>query len=172
MIGRFSQAAHSRINADIVAQVPALYRSERWSRLANIFSRGSCHDSDTASLLHVQALSITTVPSLAPIRSQLRRQGIMTPCAQPLDPAEKTFSEEPDAIKTSPPLSPSLAGANYYPDGGIYDNLEDDWLLSSDVGELSLFDFLDSLAVVPITLDKLNQRFREQSRDVHPRVSI
>jgi hypothetical protein len=97
----------------------------------------------------------------------------MTPCAQPLDPAEKTFSEEPDPIKTSPPpLSPSLAGANYYPDGGIYDNLEDDWLLSSDVGELSLFDFLDSLAVVPITLDKLNQRFREQSRDVHPRVSI
>lgn len=91
----------------------------------------------------------------------------MSPPSQPLDPAETTLSEEPEEIKSSPPVfRRSLSSANFAPDGDLYDNLDDDWLFSSDVGELSLFDFLDTLAVVPVTLDKLNQRFRLQSREV------
>jgi hypothetical protein len=72
-----------------------------------------------------------------------------------------------DSSKASPPhLSRSLSSANFSPNGDLYDSLDDDWLLSSETGELSLFDFLDAFSVVPQTLDKLNQRFKLQSREV------
>jgi hypothetical protein len=74
-----------------------------------------------------------------------------------------------DSSKASPPhLSRSLSSANFSPNGDLYDSLDDDWLLSSETGELSLFDFLDAFSVVPQTLDKLNQRFKLQSREVLP----
>jgi hypothetical protein len=86
---------------------------------------------------------------------------------EPPEPAETTLTDEPEPLKSSSPsFSRSLSSANYSPDGGHYDSLDDEWLMSSDLGELSLFDFLDSLAVVPLTLDKLNQRFKLQSREV------
>ena len=65
-----------------------------------------------------------------------------------------------------PPISRSLSSANFSPNGDLYDTLDEDWLLSSDMGELSLFDFFDSLSVIPVTLDKLNQRLKLQSREV------
>jgi len=69
-----------------------------------------------------------------------------------------------DSSKASPPhFSRSLSSANFSPNGDLYDSLGDDWLLSSETGELSFFDFLD------VTLDKLNQRFKSQSREVLPR---
>jgi hypothetical protein len=77
------------------------------------------------------------------------------------------LSEEPTEIKPSPPhLSRSLSSANFDPNGDVYESLDEDWLVSSETGELSLFDFLDGLSVVPETLDKLNQRLRVQSREV------
>ena len=60
----------------------------------------------------------------------------------------------------------SLSSANFSANGDLYDSLDDDWLLSSETGELSFFDFLDGFSVVPVTLDKLNQRFKLQSREV------
>ena len=72
-----------------------------------------------------------------------------------------------DSSKASPPhLHRSLASANFSANGDLYDSLDDDWLVSSETGELSLFDFLDGFSVVPVTLDKLNQRFKLQSREV------
>jgi len=76
-----------------------------------------------------------------------------------------------DGDEQEPPASPvffkrSLSSANFSPNGDLYESLDEEWLLSSDTGELSLFDFLDSLSVIPLTLDKLNQRFRLQSREV------
>ena len=78
-----------------------------------------------------------------------------------------------DSSKASPPhLSRSLSSANFSSNGDLYDSLDDNWLLSSETGELSLFDFLDSFSVVPVTLDKLNQRFKLQSREVLPRPEL
>src|SRR5271170_1466097 len=77
-------------------------------------------------------------------------------------PEQKAISEP-----SSPPhFSRSLSGANFSPNGDLYDSLDDDWLLATETGELSLFDFLDSFSVVPQTLDKLNQRFKLQSQGV------
>ena len=83
------------------------------------------------------------------------------------EPAEKL--EASDEKPVPPEFRRSLSSANFAPNGDLYDSLEDDWLTSSNVGELSLFDFLDSFSVLPETLDKLNQRFKLQSREVpHP----
>src|SRR5438046_6148542 len=72
-----------------------------------------------------------------------------------------------DSAKGSPrQFNGSLSNANFSANGDFYDSLDDDWLVSSETGELSLFDFLDGFSVVPVTLDKLNQRFKLQSREV------
>lgn len=72
-----------------------------------------------------------------------------------------------DSSKASPPnFKGTLSSGNSSPNGYLYDSLDDNWLLSSETGELSLFDFLDGFSVVPVTLDKLNQRFKLQSREV------
>lgn len=82
-------------------------------------------------------------------------------------PLASEVTEEPTEVKPSPPhFSRSLSSANFDPNGDLYDGLDDDWLVSSETGELTLFDFLDGLSVVPETLDKLNQRFKLQSREV------
>jgi hypothetical protein len=82
-------------------------------------------------------------------------------------PLTSVLSEEPTEIKQSPPhFSRSLSSANFGPNGDLYESLDEDWLVSSETGELSLFDFLDGLSVVPETLDKLNQRLKLQSREV------
>jgi len=90
-------------------------------------------------------------------------------------PSGKSEAEETSRMNGSPSSSTaaspsgfyrSLSSANFSPDGDLYDTLDEDWLLSSDIGELSLFDFLDSLSNVPVALDRINQRFKSQSREV------
>lgn len=92
---------------------------------------------------------------------------------QPTGPPERSNSEPVEKLieaSDEKPVRPefrrSLSSANFAPNGDLYDSLEDDWLTSTNVGELSLFDFLDSFSVLPETLDKLNQRFKLQSREV------
>jgi len=103
--------------------------------------------------------------------------GMSDPSIIPLDSAQESLDkadaegkEEPEPPISSPPSSPhfsrSLSSANFSPNGDLYDGLDEDWLLSTDVGELSLFDFLDSLSFIPVTLDKFNQRIKLQSREV------
>jgi hypothetical protein len=86
----------------------------------------------------------------------------------PTEPATEVKSVEEQQEKASPPhFSRSLSSANFSPNGDLYDSLDEDWLLSSDLGELSLFDFLDGLSIVPVTLDRFNQRLKIQSREVY-----
>jgi hypothetical protein len=91
------------------------------------------------------------------------------------EPAQKPFDEPetPDGNGTASPPSfrRSLSSANFAPNGDLYDGLDEDWLASNtSLGELSVFDWLDSFSVLPETLDKLNQRFKLQSRGVSCRV--
>jgi hypothetical protein len=86
----------------------------------------------------------------------------MSETPQLQDSPEQPPSESGDR----PHFSRSLSSANFSPNGDLYDSLDDDWLLSTETGELTLFDFLDSFSVVPQTLDKLNQRFKLQSQGV------
>ena len=86
----------------------------------------------------------------------------MSETPQPQDSPEQPPSEPGER----PHFSRSLSSANFSPNGDLYDSLDDDWLLSTETGELTLFDFLDSFSVVPQTLDKLNQRFKLQSQGV------
>jgi len=86
-------------------------------------------------------------------------------------PVEK-LPEDIDSANGSGSASPtgfrrSLSSANFAPNGDLYDGLDEDWLSSTaNLGELSIFDWLDSFSVLPETLDKLNQRFKLQSRGV------
>jgi|SRR5579862_2268714 hypothetical protein len=86
------------------------------------------------------------------------------------EPTVEKLSEKTETSNgnSSPPaFRRSLSSANFAPNGDLYDSLEDDWLNSAtNLGELSVFDFLDSFSVLPETLDKLNQRFKMQSREV------
>ena len=86
----------------------------------------------------------------------------MVESPQPQDSPEQKASEPGER----PHFTRSLSSANFSPNGDLYDSLDDDWLLSTQTGELTLFDFLDSFSVVPQTLDKLNQRFKLQSQGV------
>jgi len=88
----------------------------------------------------------------------------MAETPQPQDSPEQSPTEPGER----PHFSRSLSSANFSPNGDLYDSLDDDWLLSTETGELTLFDFLDSFSVVPQTLDKLNQRFKLQSQGVRP----
>jgi len=86
----------------------------------------------------------------------------MSETPQPQDSPEQQSSEPGERLH----FPRSLSSANFSPNGDLYDSLDDDWLLSTETGELTLFDFLDSFSVVPQTLDKLNQRFKLQSQGV------
>src|SRR5277367_5305155 len=87
----------------------------------------------------------------------------MSETPRPQDSPEQQPSDPP----TRPHFSRSLSSANFSPNGDLYDSLNEEWLPSSETGELSLFEFLDGLSVIPETLDKLNRHLKLQSREVH-----
>jgi hypothetical protein len=85
--------------------------------------------------------------------------------------AAESPAESPDHAPTddspllSPdraPLSPTLSFTN----ADIYEALDEDWLTTTETGELSLFAFLDNFNVLPETLHRLNQRLKRESREV------
>src|SRR5271167_4321574 len=81
---------------------------------------------------------------------------------------EQKASDSPNGqdTPTRPHFSRSLSSANFSPNGDLYDSLDDEWLGSSETGELSIFEFLDAFSVIPETLDKLNRHLKLQSREV------
>jgi hypothetical protein len=86
---------------------------------------------------------------------------------EPFDSPEQRANDSTNGASSPPPhFSRSLSSANFAPNGDIYDSLDEDWLLSSDTGQLSVFEFLDGLSVIPETIDKFNQRLKLQSREV------
>ena len=69
-------------------------------------------------------------------------------------------------VPSSPTFGRSLSSANFSPNGDLFEALDEDWAMSGELGELSLFEFLDGFTLLPISLDKINQRIRLQSREV------
>jgi hypothetical protein len=81
---------------------------------------------------------------------------------------EQKASNSPNGqgTPTSPHFRRSLSSANFSPNGDLYDSLDEEWLGSSETGELSIFEFLDAFSVIPETLDKINRHLKLQSRGV------
>jgi hypothetical protein len=84
----------------------------------------------------------------------------------PLPSSPEQMPGQSSEKRSPPPISRSLSSVNFSPNGDLYETLDDDWLMSGDMGELSLFDFFDSLSVIPATLDKFNRRLKLQSLEV------
>ena len=90
----------------------------------------------------------------------------MPDSSHPLSSADPASPQQPEEPASPLHFRRSLSSPNFSPNSDLYDSLDEDWLLSSDVGELSIFDFLDGFNVIPLTLDRLNQKLKVQSREV------